>query len=115
MKLAMSVSPSNFSSQAGERANEPLREFPFNEATMRTTLDIDDSLLAKAKSQAAKEHTSLTQMIEQGLVLRLCPRKSTAKQKRRALPVYAGKGGLRATVRDATSHRALLDAADDVR
>ena len=82
---------------------------------MRTTLDIDDSLLAKAKSQAAKEHTSLTQMIEQGLALRLRPRKSTAKQKRRALPVYAGKGGLRATVRDATSHRALLDAADDVR
>ena len=81
---------------------------------MRTTLDIDDSLLAKAKSQAAKEHTSLTQMIEQGLALRLRPRKATTKQPRPALPVYAGKGGLRAAVRDATSHRALLDAADDV-
>lgn len=79
---------------------------------MRTTLDIDDGLLAKAKSQAAKERTSLTQMIEQGLALRLRPRKPAAKQKRRALPVYAGKGGLHAAVRDATSHRALLDAAD---
>ena len=82
---------------------------------MRTTLDIDDGLLAKAKSQAAKEHTSLTRMIEQGLALRLCPRKSTVKQKRCILPVYAGKGGLHATVRDATSHRSLLDAADEVR
>jgi hypothetical protein len=86
-----------------------------NGVDMRTTLDIDDGLLAKAKSQAAKEHTSLTQMIEQGLALRLRPRKSTAKQKRHALPVYAGKGGLHAAVLDAASHRALLDAADDVR
>lgn len=82
---------------------------------MRTTLDIDDGLLAKAKSQAAKERTSLTRMIEQGLALRLRPRKSIARQQRPTLPVYAGKGGLRAAVRDATSHRALLDAADDVR
>ena len=86
-----------------------------NGVDMRTTLDIDDGLLAKAKSQAAKEHTSLTQMIEQGLALRLRPRKSTAKQKRHALPVYAGKGGLHAAVLDAASHRALLDAADNVR
>ena len=35
-------------------------------------------LLVKAKSQAAKEHTSLTQMIEQGLTLRLRPQKSSA-------------------------------------
>ena len=82
---------------------------------MRTTLDIDDGLLSKAKSLAAKEHTSLTSMIEQGLALRLRPRKSTAKQKRYALPVYAGKGGLHATVRDAASHSALLDAADSAR
>lgn len=92
-----------------------LREFHVNEMPMRTTLDIDDALLAKAKSQAAKERTSLTCLIEQGLALRLRPRKATTKQKRPALPVYAGKGGLRATVRDAASHRALLDAADDVR
>lgn len=78
---------------------------------MRTTLDLDDSLLAKAKSQAAKEHTSLTRLIEQGLALRLRAKKT--RQKQPALPVYAGKGGLRSTVADATSHRALLDAADD--
>jgi hypothetical protein len=81
---------------------------------MRTTLDLDDNLLSKAKSQAAKEHTSLTQLIEQGLALRLRPRKVATKQRCPVLPVYAGKGGLRATVADAASHRALLDAADDV-
>lgn len=80
---------------------------------MRTTLDIDDCLLTKAKSQAAKEHTSLTRLIEQGLALRLRSRKTMTKQQRPALPVYAGNGGLRASVRDAASHRALLDAADD--
>lgn len=78
---------------------------------MRTTLDLDDGLLAKAKSQAAKEHTSLTRLIEQGLALRLRTKKT--RQKQSALPVYAGKGGLRTAVADATSHRALLDAADD--
>jgi hypothetical protein len=82
---------------------------------MRTTLDLDDNLLSKAKSQAAKEHTSLTQLIEQGLALRLRPRKAATKRRRPALPVYAGKGGLRASVTDAASHRALLDAADDLR
>jgi hypothetical protein len=81
---------------------------------MRTTLNLDDSLLAKAKSQAAKEHTTLTRLIEQGLALRLHPRKAAAKQQGKALPVYAGKGGLRSAVADARSHRALLDAADEV-
>ena len=38
---------------------------------MRTTLDINDSLLAKAKAVAAQEHISLTRLIEEGLVLRL--------------------------------------------
>lgn len=79
---------------------------------MRTTLDIDDDLLTKAKSLAAKEHTSLTRLIEQGLVLRLRLQSTFANGHRAALPVYAGKGGLQPTVADTLSHRALLDAAD---
>ncbi|HEX5337354.1 MAG TPA: DUF2191 domain-containing protein [Gallionella sp.] len=78
---------------------------------MRTTLNLDDGLLAKAKSQAAKEHTTLTRLIEQGLALRLHPRKVVRQPN--ALPVYAGKGGLRSAVADARSHRALLDAVDE--
>lgn len=80
---------------------------------MRTTLDIDDGLLTKAKLLAAKEHTSLTRLIEQGLSLRLRAQVSPANRLRPALPVYAGKGGLQATVTDALTHCALLDAADD--
>jgi hypothetical protein len=38
---------------------------------MRTTLDINDPLLAKAKAVAAQEHISLTRLIEEGPVLRL--------------------------------------------
>ena len=81
---------------------------------MRTTLDIDDGLLTKAKTLAAKEHTSLTRLIEQGLALRLRAPVKPSKQQQPTLPVYAGKGGLRSTVADALSHRALLDAADEV-
>lgn len=80
---------------------------------MRTTLDIDDGLLTKAKSLAAKEHTSLTRLIEQGLALRLRAQVTPPGRNRPALPVYAGKKGLQTTVADALTHRALLDAADD--
>jgi hypothetical protein len=38
---------------------------------MKTTLDINDALLANAKSRAAKERASLTKFIEEGLQLRL--------------------------------------------
>ena len=82
---------------------------------MRTTLDIDDGLLTKAKSLAAKERTSLTRLIEQGLALRLCAQVTVTPPSRHrlALPVYAGKRGLQSTVADALTQRALLDAADD--
>lgn len=80
---------------------------------MRTTLNIDDALLAKAKALAAREHTSLTRLIEQGLALRLRTQPPCPESQPPALPIYAGKGGLRTTVADAVSHRALLDAADE--
>ena len=80
---------------------------------MRTTLDIDDGLLTKAKTLAAKEHTSLTRLIEQGLALRLRSPVKPSGHQQPALPVFAGKGGLRTSVADALSHRALLDAADE--
>ena len=79
---------------------------------MRTTLDIDDALLTKAKTVAAKEHTTLTRLIEQGLAMRLRSRSGPAK--RPALPVYPGRGGLQPGVADATTHRAMLDAADEL-
>ncbi|MHB1230810.1 MAG: hypothetical protein ACYCY3_10950 [Halothiobacillus sp.] len=80
---------------------------------MRTTLDIDDGLLMQAKALAAKEHMSLTRLIEQGLALRLRARTMSLNVAVPVLPVYHGKGGLRPSVADAVTHRALLDAADD--
>ncbi len=60
-----------------------------------------------------KERTSLTRLIEQGLALRLRTQAQLSNRQRLPLPVYAGKGGLRVTVADALTHRAMLDAADD--
>lgn len=80
---------------------------------MRTTLDIDDELLTRAKSLAAREKTSLTRLIEQGIALRLRAEETVSNRPPPVLPVYPGKGGLRPGIADTLSHRALLDAADD--
>lgn len=85
----------------------------FIEGTMRTTLNIDDTLVTKAKTLAAQEHTSLTRLIEEGLALRLRAQMPPANHPRVVLPVFAGKHGLQPTVADALSNRALLDAADE--
>lgn len=77
---------------------------------MKTTLDIDDSLLIKAKTLAAEQKTSLTRLIEEGLQLRL--RASVAAPPPRRLPVYRGRGGL-APGLDGLSNKALQAAADD--
>lgn len=79
---------------------------------MKTTLDINDTLLADAKALAARQRTSLTRLIEEGLRLRLrSPRavRSTAKV---TIPVFHGQGGLAAGI-DPRSNRSMLDAADD--
>lgn len=78
---------------------------------MKTTLDIRDELLAKAKAPAAKERTTLTKMVEEGLVLRLRRRKARMPGKLKDLPVSTRRGGLRDGL-DGTSNRSLFDAAD---
>lgn len=77
---------------------------------MKTTLDINDELLVKAKAHAAREKTSLTRLIEEGLKLRLRARGTTRRTA--TLPVHHGKGGLVAGV-DPLSNRSLFEAADD--
>jgi len=81
---------------------------------MKTTLDIQDDLLAEAKAQAALERRSLTALIEDGLRLRLRKpqRGAAATSKAPSLPIYRGKGGLLPGI-DPTSDRSLFDAADD--
>ncbi|MCA2999104.1 MAG: DUF2191 domain-containing protein [Burkholderia sp.] len=78
---------------------------------MKTTLDINDRLLAEAKVAAAQQRTSLTRLIEEGLALRLRGAPCPAVRNPR-IAVYKGRGGLVAGV-NAISNKALRDAADD--
>jgi hypothetical protein len=81
---------------------------------MKTTLDIDDALLVKAKALSAREKKSLTLLIEEGLRLRLRQKGPQAGRRTtlRKLPVHKGRGGVRRGI-DATSNRAMFDAAGD--
>jgi hypothetical protein len=79
---------------------------------MKTTLDLNDQLLADAKALAAQQRTTLTRLIEEGLQLRLRARSSSAKPGRVRLPVFNGRGGLVAGV-NPLSNKALLQALDD--
>ncbi len=76
---------------------------------MKTTLDLNDTLLTEAKTLAAQQRTSLTRLIEEGLQLRLRARSAPSNPVR--LPVYRGRGGLVPGL-DGSSNKALLDAAD---
>lgn len=80
---------------------------------MRTTLDINDKLLAEAKALAARERSTVTRLIEEGLALRLRKRGAGTAPCAFRLPVYRGRGGLVRGVRS-TSNRALFEAANDL-
>lgn len=79
---------------------------------MKTTLDIDDQLLAEAKALAAYQRTSLTRLIEEGLHLRLRARPTTGRRVEVKLPLLKGQGGLVPGV-NALSNRELLEALGD--
>ena len=79
---------------------------------MKTTLDIDDRLLADAKALAAQQRTSLTRLIEEGLHLRLRLSSTVVPRGKPRLPVFKGRGGLVAGV-DPLSNKALLSALGD--
>lgn len=78
---------------------------------MKTTLNINDQLLANAKALAAQQRTSLTRLIEEGLQMRMRAHKAPQRGKLR-LPVCRGRGGLVAGV-DPLSNKAMLDALGD--
>ena len=78
---------------------------------MKTTLDINDQLLANAKALAAQQRTSLTRLIEEGLQMRLRAQETPRRGKLR-LPVFKGRGGLVAGI-DPLSNKAMLDALGD--
>jgi hypothetical protein len=81
---------------------------------MKTTLDLNDQLLADAKALAAQQRTSLTRVIEEGLQLRLRAKNALTPGTRAKvrLPAFKGRGGLVAGV-NPLSNKALLEAAGD--
>ncbi|MFN0072713.1 MAG: DUF2191 domain-containing protein [Chloroflexota bacterium] len=80
---------------------------------MRTTLEIDDHLLARAKALAAVEHASLTRIIEEALALRLRPTTaSTALPVAAHVPIIHGAGGLSKAVKNPADNREILDLMD---
>jgi len=81
---------------------------------MKTTLDINNSLLQSAKAFAAQQGTSLTRLIEEGLQLRLRAANASLCGSNAAtpvIPVYQGKSGLVSGV-NPLSNKAMLEAMD---
>jgi Arc/MetJ family transcription regulator len=76
---------------------------------MRTTIRLDDDLLARAKRAAAERGTTLTALIEDALRRALAPR-SGADRSRPPLPTVRGDG-LQSGV-DLDDTAALLDRMD---
>lgn len=79
---------------------------------MKTTLNINDHLLADAKALAARQRVSLTRLIEEGLTLRLRTPVSATPRGKLRLPVFKGRGGLVEGV-NPLSNKSLLNALDD--
>jgi hypothetical protein len=73
---------------------------------MRTTIRLDDHLLAQAKRLAAERHKTLTSLIEDALRQVLAQRKLAKTRRRIRLPVF--DGNLRAGI-DLDDSAALLD------
>jgi hypothetical protein len=71
---------------------------------MKTTLDINDQLLARAEALAAEQQTSLTHLVEEGLQLRLHAQAAPPLGNVR-LPVFNGGSGLSVRRPSAQSRR----------
>lgn len=78
---------------------------------MKTTLNIQDQLLASAKAAAAMQRITLTRLIEEGLVMRLAAAVGKKRKIRFSPPVFDGKSGLAKGLRG-KSNRELYDALD---
>ena len=79
---------------------------------MKTTLDLNDALLRNAKVHAARQGSSLTRLIEEGLRMRLTMQPGSTKMARAPkLPVSRCGGGMLPGI-NPLSNRAMLDAAD---
>ena len=78
---------------------------------MKTTLNLNDTLLVHAKLLAAQQQTTLSRLVEEGLQLRLQSQHARASARpAHRLPVFKGRGGLVAGL-NSLSNKALIEAA----
>jgi hypothetical protein len=77
---------------------------------VKTTLNLDERLLARAKALALREGTTLTAIVEQSLRARLAPRARATKQDELDLPTVRGVAPPNVDIAD---REALLDALDE--
>jgi hypothetical protein len=75
---------------------------------MRTTVAVDDHVLAGAKRRARERGQTLGQLVEDALRRELA---TTTGDAPHAIPVFRGEGGLRPGV-DVTSNRAMREVLD---
>jgi hypothetical protein len=78
----------------------------------RTTVRIDDQLLADAKALAAREHRSLNSVIEDALRQLLNRRADRGDRERVELPVYGEEGGRPLVDMSPEGVRTLLEEDD---
>jgi hypothetical protein len=78
---------------------------------MKTTLDLDDRLLERAKRLAADEGTTLRAVVEDALRARLAPRPARHAAYRFEPPIVQGT---RAPAVDVADRQALYDVLDGV-
>lgn len=76
---------------------------------MRTTIAIDDGLLATAKHRARQKHCTLGQLIEESLQTYLAS--DVGAEEAPPLPVSSARGGLRPGV-DLSTNRAIYEFLD---
>ena len=79
---------------------------------MKTTLEIDDRLLARAKRFAAAQGTTLRAIVEDALRARLAPRPEAKSRYRFSPPTVRG---VRQPAVDVADRKALYDLLDEQR
>jgi hypothetical protein len=79
---------------------------------MRTTVTIDDALLAEAKAVAARSGRTLNAVVEDALRESLLRRRTREQQARVSLPVSKSRGGVRPGV-NLDSNAELLDLMEE--
>jgi hypothetical protein len=80
-----------------------------NHMAAKTTLNIDERLLARAKALALREGTTLTAIVEQSLRARLAPRAKKGRPEEFDLPTVKGSALPNVDIAD---RDALFDALD---